>query len=971
MTTHRSILSIIILVFAFSLPAQQPTIKTFTAQDGLVTNQVRKIYQDSKGFIWIGTLEGISQFNGHQFINYSIATGLPNSVVNDFIEIDGKMLVALGDGYICAIQNGEISSIAKTPSVLTEFSSFLKLPDGRLMISTTGSGIYEYKNGRVVKPKQELADLHADFITSFNDSLLVCSVDAGKVTLLTNEYRPIADTILSNVINSVYKDSHQRVWLCSNKGLSLLGLNNNNKITLTNSLPKEFRHLPVTNTNIFDIEETAEDEFWIATTTHGIIHLTPDGNFTLYTDKDGLAYKSVFTIFCDREKNIWTGTIEGLSRIVTQNNIHTYQTIRDSPTNLGTIIPWKKNEFLLMTYEGPVMYDNNSNHFSDFKFNSPQRPLYIFPGTKPLLYTTGYTFGYFDSVQNKTIYLKSDSIICVDPHPCIDSKGITFLNLSGGIAIISGEKVWINKEIKGGTTSLTMDKKGFLWAGCWNSGLYRIQYSFSKDSVLFSIKDFSHLVPDKFIRSLFTDQEGNIWVGTRYKGAFRLTQKNNDEYTVIEFDQKKGLASDFIKCFAETSTGDIWIGSLLGLDKLIKEKKGFRVFNFSRINNLYGVFFSIINSGNDEWLCNVTNKLVKFTDHKLENTAPLTAEINIARFGSTKDSINVRKTDTLISLKYFQNYANFEFGATGFINDKQILYSHRLSGSNDTTWSEPRNIHEVYYASLQPGHYTFEVRTIGWNNQPGESTRFSFIVKPPFWQTWWFMAVCVLLIATLLYTLYRYRIRQVLKLQRVRNRIATDLHDDIGSTLTNISILTELSKRNRQEPEKAEAYLDRISEEIDSSGQALDDIIWSVNTKNDTVHETAARMRRYAAELFDARNIRYELKMDPQIADKKIMMEQRRDLFLIFKETLNNIQKHSAASVVSISLFIEKENINLIINDNGKGFDATKQTHRNGIKNLEERVNRWKGGLIVESGNGDGTTINVRLPLSGITQNRE
>ena len=183
-----------------------------------------------------------------------------------------------------------------------------------------------------------------------------------------------------------------------------------------------------------------------------------------------------------------------------------------------------------------------------------------------------------------------------------------------------------------------------------------------------------------------------------------------------------------------------------------------------------------------------------------------------------------------------------------------------------------------------------------------------------------------------------------MKLQQVRNRIATDLHDDIGSTLTNISILTELSKRNRKEPEKAEAYLDRISEEIDASGQALDDIIWSVNTKNDTLHETAARMRRYAAELFDARNIRYELKMDPLIAEKKIMMEQRRDLFLIFKESLNNIQKHAAASAVSISLFIEKENIKLIINDDGKGFDTTKPTHRNGIKNIEERVKpmeRW------------------------------
>jgi signal transduction histidine kinase len=215
----------------------------------------------------------------------------------------------------------------------------------------------------------------------------------------------------------------------------------------------------------------------------------------------------------------------------------------------------------------------------------------------------------------------------------------------------------------------------------------------------------------------------------------------------------------------------------------------------------------------------------------------------------------------------------------------------------------------VFYASLQPGKYIFEVRNIGWNDQPGESTKFFFIIKSPFWKTWWFITVIASVFLFILYLLYRYRIHQLQRLQQVRNRIATDLHDDIGSTLTNISILTELSRRNKEKPEKAEAYLDRISEEIDASGQALDDIIWSVNSKNDTLHETAARMRRYAAELFDARNIQYELIMDPSIAEKKIMMEQRRDLYLIFKETLNNIHKHAMASAVFISLYVEKENI--------------------------------------------------------------
>jgi signal transduction histidine kinase len=130
-------------------------------------------------------------------------------------------------------------------------------------------------------------------------------------------------------------------------------------------------------------------------------------------------------------------------------------------------------------------------------------------------------------------------------------------------------------------------------------------------------------------------------------------------------------------------------------------------------------------------------------------------------------------------------------------------------------------------------------------------------------------------------------------------------------------------------------------------------------------------MRRYASELFDARNISYELIMDPAIADKKISMEQRRDLFLIFKEALNNIHKHAAASSVNIALSLDKEILNLVISDNGIGFDTTRPTHRNGISNIKNRVSRWKGKINLQSENEIGTTINVQVPLSGIAQKGE
>jgi len=198
----------------------------------------------------------------------------------------------------------------------------------------------------------------------------------------------------------------------------------------------------------------------------------------------------------------------------------------------------------------------------------------------------------------------------------------------------------------------------------------------------------------------------------------------------------------------------------------------------------------------------------------------------------------------------------------------------------------------------------------------------------------------------------------------VRNRIATDLHDDIGTTLTNISILSELSKKNLQQKEDASTFLDRIAEEVHNSSQALDDIVWSINTKNDTLEQTVARMRRYAAEVFDAANIAYSLQLDEQFERYKLNMEQRRDCFLIFKETINNIYKHANAKQVQIKVWIERGYLHMNINDDGKGFDTNTHTHRNGIKNIHNRIEKWKGRILLKSVPGKGTLTEVSIPLS-------
>jgi signal transduction histidine kinase len=214
------------------------------------------------------------------------------------------------------------------------------------------------------------------------------------------------------------------------------------------------------------------------------------------------------------------------------------------------------------------------------------------------------------------------------------------------------------------------------------------------------------------------------------------------------------------------------------------------------------------------------------------------------------------------------------------------------------------------------------------------------------------------------YAFYLYRIRQLKNLQKIRNRIASDLHDDIGSTLTNINMLSEISRKNLERPQEAEKFLYRITEEVTATSQALNDIIWSVNSSNDSMEEIFTRMRRYAADLFDNSNTICHLSIDETVAGKKLNMEQRRDLYLIYKESMNNIRKHASANNVWIEVQSQNRKLHLKIKDDGKGFEPSVTTNSNGLKNIRTRVGKWKGSININTSPGDGTAIEIVLPFA-------
>lgn len=967
------------LILSASLPlgAQQLIFKTYTVDDGLVANPVKRIFQDHRGFIWIGTWEGLSKYDGHKFTNYTTTNGLSHNLINDMYQTpDGKLYVAQNNGAVDLLQNDAIVKKGLFSNVL--INKFYKTNTNRILAITDTSGVHEMINGRLIKPAQQLPSITYNSFLQLNDSLFIGGGE-GSLNILNSQLQVVTQVFFAKkaVLYKIYKDSKKRIWVSIDNDLFLLLQNKSvNQYAHFSLHPIPFKFAAEKTRTYNDILEDDKKNLWIATT-HGLIKIDKHNNTKEFLEKDGLPSNDVTCIYQDKEKNIWFGTMLGPCKLVTKNDMQIYTPPNAQSIKSITLLRQIDDTvFLSVTNDGFQSFNSNTHHFTVIAF--ARNSLYggIVANSNPVLFFgNNNLFDRYNRVTKNIVpsiaaTLPESSVYC----SVMDAQGNIFSGTAKGLIIRAGEKIWYENKLPHRITCLSLDIKGYLWAGTWDNGLFRIEYHTSNQNnqpvtgklpIIVAVKKMSENFPDQMIRSLLQDKKGNIWVGFRHGGLLQLNEKNNGYTVAHSIDAKSGLMSNWVRTIFEDANGNIWSGSALGIDKLIPTDNGYRVFNFSRVNH----FFDRINSitqKKDGSLWFGTNKgLLKIMDDEMANSPPLPIFITSVSLGDTNFKYNLHYAANKVKLNHHQNQASFEFSSPGFINEKQILYSFRLFGSTDTVWSKPANLHTVSYASLQPGNYQFEVRTMGWNEKWGVPATFAFSIQLPYWQTGWFYVLISAIFVLIIYLLYRYRIRQITKLQKVRNRIASDLHDDIGATLTNINMLSEISRKNLQQPQEAEKFLNRISEEVTASSQALNDIIWSVKSHNDSVSEIYSRMRRYAAELFDNSNIGCHLNLNEEEVSKKLNMEQRRDIYLIYKEAMNNIYKHAAAKNIWIDAYLQNGKFVLKMKDDGKGFDSTAKTNGNGLKNISARVNRWKGITTVRSSANNGSVLEIIIPLKG------
>ncbi len=956
------------------IKAQHQKFKNYTVNEGLASNTIRKVYQDSKGFLWIAALEGLSKYDGHTFTNYTTANGLSHNMVNDLYEDENERLyIALNNGAIDMLTGNKVSP--KTIPGDIVINQFIKLSTGILLASTDRNGLQEIDDGKIRQPKHHFSDKTFTNIFQFNDSLII-ALEETSIKVYNNKYELIAEINNGNIINihsTIYQDSKKRIWVSTISGLQLLNISQLNGTVVLTLSPIKYNIPILKGIIINDIFEDSDGVMWFATS-GGLVKINPDETHQRFTAKDGLPSNIVNSIFQDKENNLWFGTAAGLSKLVTRQSITLYP-MKDAffENNYSYLLhPFKKNHFLVGSFKSTKIFNTITEKFTAIENSGAENYYDVVLNSKQTKLLSYHKISVFDSARLK--FTKTDTLPEEFASRIISYEGGYFFSSPHKQLIFKSgdiQKIILNYRI----SALLVDKNGDLWAGTWQNGLFRIKYNFSNNRL--NIISTQHFLPTENIRSLFEDSKGNIWVGTRYQGVYQLRKKTKDSFTIENFDQKKGLTSNFVKVIREDAHGNYWIAFYQGIDKLIVNNDGYRIFNFSRINNYFATIIGM-ETDHEHTLWLATNDgLVKVKDGEMERLPPLPVYITKAFSPDSIYSITGNK----LELNHRQNQLQFEFSSPGFINESQLLYSYRLKDGDSTDWSQPSNQHFVSYASLQPGHYNFEVRTMGWNGQWGTPANFEFVISPPYWQTWWFATASALGIISVTIWLVRRRIKHIRREAELKHKMAEAEMAALRAQMNPhfifncLNAIDNLVQTNQKE--KATTYLAKFAKLIRS---VLD------SSKNNSIgfQKDYESLRLYLQmEQFRCSNkFEYEL-----IADEELLQSDYKVPPLIVQPFVENaihhglLNKLSGERKLTVIAALENDCIKYTITDNGIGRTKAqeikvinKPEHESyGINITTERIHLYNknghaNGVTItdlfENNKPSGTKVEVRIKMN-------
>ncbi|RMF66281.1 MAG: hypothetical protein D6743_06620, partial [Calditrichaeota bacterium] len=506
--------------------------------------------------------------------------------------------------------------------------------------------------------------------------------------------------------------------------------------------------------------------------------------------------------------------------------------------------------------------------------------------------------------------------------------------------------------------TLYQDRGGVVWVGTSNGGLCRFDAASETFRTYRHNPGDPHSLSSNAVTAICEDLQGQLWVGTS-NGLNKLDRKTGQWEQFYESD---GLPTSYIMAMSGDEQGNLWISTTKGLCRFGPEERSYR--NYAVEDGLQGLIFemgSVFRAENGELFFGGNNGFNRFFPEKVRDNAYI-PPIVITSFKKLGKAMPLAGSNS-VELSYKENHFSLEFAALDFSHPRRNAYAYMLEGL-DEKWVELGTRRSVNFSNLAPGHYVFRVKGSNsdgvWNE---EGTSMHITVTPPYWETLWFRVLLLTAVAGVLVLAYRYRVARLLEVERTRNRIAQDLHDEVGTALSSISYFAQAIRSDAEARKRPFSlkFLSLISEISAEAQEAMSDIVWAIDPNNDEWDRILAKFRRYASDLFDSKGIAYVLQIPEALPLHKLDVNQRRNFWLIFKEMITNIVRHADCNRARVTITSEGQTLSLVVEDDGRGFDSSCRSEGNGVRNIYARAKMLGGRATLTSEGGRGTRWELRF----------
>ena len=1058
---HRSviralILTSVLLALANSSRAERLPVRIFTSADGLGSSFVDHLMCDARGFMWFSTRDGLSRFDGARFITYRIGDkNAPPGIESLYQTRDGTYWVTTTAG-LYRFRADAVSQVNDTTGDRPFLNAqFINRGRGPLLQDRNGTlwyasddlykvnelgGKFQFEQAPLNIPSSANHPFSTFQIREAPDGCIWLNTNQGVVRRFPDGRRVLYqhDTPVRSGLASIVIEPGGRVWVIWRNDFFVISPAPLESVPASQQLvikpltpspvvstrPGLEIKLPTGSDEIVRLEETSRNaltqRLYQSRDQH--IWVLSDANLFEFDGRKFIAYGTaqglpggMAEMAEDSAGNLWIGGRTALARLDRRGLVTYGEADGLDSRNVEAIIESKDGDlyfvnggFSLSRYDGRHLRASRVKLALDARALWTSRAAFLSSANEWWFLTTTrlYRFAAGNLDRPLATYDSRDGFKSDEMYQMFeDSRGDLWLSQQpsrdenvGLYRLKKGEKSFYrfsaNESLPDGKSaeSFAEDRAGNLWFGFYEGGLVR----FANDRFTqFTTKDG---LPFGLITDLLIDRQGRLWMTSTHGGVSRIDDPNAAKPTFVSLNTEQGLSSNNARTITEDKSGNIYIGTVRGVDQISPDTT--RIKHYSVSDGLAGDF--VVDSHCDRsgtlWFA-TTNGLSRLAPSPEERAAAPTIWLGGLRIAGEKQAISELGQAEVArgELKYTQNNFQIDFFGLDFHAGETLRYQFMLEGA-DSKWSPPTEQRTVTYANLRPGSYRFLVRAVNSDGTQSEQPAvLSFKILPPIWLRWWFLTLAVLLTTTLLYLFYRYRMarlrevnaalaeakraeedlsrtraERLAELGRVRTRIATDLHDDIGASLTQIAILSEVARQQNMQGNGAS--LDPLNSIVNVSNELVEtmsDIVWAINPEKDRLQDLIQRMRRFASDLLSAKGVHFDFNAPSHVLEIPLGANARREVFLIFKESLTNIARHANATRVKIDFDLSQDDLKLSIIDNGQGLDlessgpalAARAKGGHGIFSMKKRAAELNGKLDIRSEVGHGTTITVRLPL--------